>query len=167
MNANEQEELTKATAKIAELSGALDKLKEQLDDKTEEKKLKTTVAQLQEEANLSWKRPASQSMKEEAEFLEDLYRGFKFGRLNGYGLLSRLYLRHRVLWCKDRYGYLVGLSVATAGSAALAEKPDMGPEKIDSEVVFKTLAKNPHLKERTRQDEDFRKPKKPKRANNR
>ncbi|KAG9396537.1 hypothetical protein J8273_1542 [Carpediemonas membranifera] len=155
MNANQEEQLQNATASIQELMVTVQQLKQELATQEDQKRLEKTIKQLREESNVVWQRPASNTMKEETDFLENLYRTFKFGECSGYTVLSQIYLRHRVLWVKDHYGYLPSLQVATAGAAALAESPEMGPAEINAKVVLKTLAKNPHLKERKSESSNF------------
>ncbi|KAG9391809.1 hypothetical protein J8273_4954 [Carpediemonas membranifera] len=145
-------------ATIKEMQDAIEQLKKQLEETTKiaqpTSNLSSMVKMLSDESLINWKRPASNTMKEEAEFIEEMYRGFKFRRLSGFAILARLYLRHRVLWVKDRYGYLAGQSVSTAGRAALAEKPEMTESEIET-LVLRTLSKNPRLTEKP--GKDFRK----------
>ncbi|KAG9392568.1 hypothetical protein J8273_6111 [Carpediemonas membranifera] len=136
---SELKQMGDAAQEIAELKATVQQLQDAF---TAGGNVRETVDLLRQETTMTWKRPASSTMREEAEFLEEIYRSFKFNRISGFAVLARIFLRHRVLWVKDRYGYLAASAVSTAGMAALAERHEMNETEIET-LVLRTPVQDP------------------------
>ncbi|KAG9392780.1 hypothetical protein J8273_5924 [Carpediemonas membranifera] len=96
-------------------------------------------------------------MREEADFLERLYRDLRFNRAtSGDVVLNRLYARHRLLWAKDRYGYEVSLSINAVIEAELAREPEIDEDQLESKILT-ALSKIPRLGEKERTRSSFQK----------
>ncbi len=84
-------------------------------------------------------------MKEESDFLENLYKDLRFSSsVSSRELMNRLYLRHRCLYIKNRYGYEASLSVSVAGRAELARNPSVAEDHLEQRILT-VLAKVPKL----------------------
>ncbi|KAG9395246.1 hypothetical protein J8273_0466 [Carpediemonas membranifera] len=96
-----------------------------------------TAATAAEQTQKKWEKPKGAALEEEADFLQEIYEDIQEGEVSAEAIMNRIFVRHKVLYLKSKFGYEAASAVTRKLDAMLLKTPEMEEDEIEQAIADK------------------------------